>query len=148
MSLPKELQELQDKRAKLEDESLSLKEQQEKLYEKTRALEERIMEELKNKNEETRQNITSLESRINELEQRLEKITQKTSTMESVAQTPPQPPSHETSEGVTAEINPAVLEESAEESAEVPLVEDASTTVEEVDSESHQGSEKKKRKFL
>jgi predicted unusual protein kinase regulating ubiquinone biosynthesis (AarF/ABC1/UbiB family) len=147
MSLPRELQELQDKRSKLEGESLSLKEQQKKLEERTKVLEQKIMEELSSKNEETRQNISHLESRINDLEQKLGQMTQKTKVNEPISETPSQTLNLEATEGVSVEINAAVCEEH-EESVAVTSVNDSSTAVEKDDSESHQGSEKKKRRFL
>jgi chromosome segregation ATPase len=147
MSLPKELQELQEKRAQLEDESLTLKEQQKKLEERAKALEQKIMEELKSKNDETRQNISHLESRINDLEQRLGQITQKTKTTEQ-ANEPPSP-SLEANDGVSAQINDAVLEEPAEEGeVAVTAVDDSSDVDEPYSSEPNQGTEKKKRRFL
>jgi phenylpropionate dioxygenase-like ring-hydroxylating dioxygenase large terminal subunit len=147
MSWSKELQELQDKRSKLEGESLSLKEQQKKLEERTKALEQKIMEELRSKNEETRQYISHLESRINDLEQRLGQIAQKTKTNEPIDETASQTPTQEAAEGLSVEINAAVLEEH-EESVTVTPVNDSSTAVEKDNSETHQGSEKKKRRFL
>jgi FtsZ-binding cell division protein ZapB len=147
MSLPKELQELQDERSKLEGESQSLKEQQKKLEERTKALEQKIMEELRRKNEETRQNISNLESRINDLEQRLGQITQKTITNEPIDETASQIPNLEATEGVSVEINPAMLEEH-EESVEVTPVSDSSAVAEKDNPESHQSSEKKKRRFI
>jgi uncharacterized coiled-coil DUF342 family protein len=147
MSLPRELQELQDKRSKLEGESQSLKEQQKKLEERTKVLEQKIMEELSSKNEETRQNISHLESRINELEQRLGQITQKTKVNEPIGETASQTPNLEATEGVSVEINSAVCEEQGE-SVAVTSVNDSSTVDEKDDSESHQGNEKKKRRFL
>jgi chromosome segregation ATPase len=71
MSLPKDLKELQDKRAKLEDESNSLKDEQKKLEERAKTLEEKIIEKLKNSNKATRQAISQLETKISELEQKL-----------------------------------------------------------------------------
>ena len=147
MSLPKELQELQDKRSKLEDESHSLKDEQQKLEEKAKALEQKIMEELRSKNEEARQNISHLESKINDLEQRLGQITQETTTNEPIDETASQTPNLEATEGVSVEINPAVVEDSAEDSAAVMSVNDSPPAAEEGNSESHQGNEKKKHKF-
>lgn len=147
MSLPKELHELQEKRAKLEDESHSLKDEQKKLEERAKALEQKIMEELRNKNEETRQNISHLESKINDLEQRLGQITQKTTKNEPIDETASQTPNLEATEGASVEINRAVLEDTAEDSAAVMSVNDSSPAVEKGNSESHQDNEKKKRKF-
>lgn len=144
MSFPKELQELQEKRSKLEDESLTLKEQQKKLEERTKALEQKIIEELRSRNEETRQNISHLESRINDLERRLGQGAEETETIEQADETPSQTPNLEAAEGVTTEINEAVLEESADEEAvAVSAVEDSAKT-----SESDRGTEKKKRRFF
>jgi chromosome segregation ATPase len=147
MSFPKELQELQDKRSKLENESLSLKEQQKKLEEKAKALEQKIVEELTSKNEETRQNISHLESKINDLEQRLGQITQRTKTNEPIDETAWKTQNLEATEGVSVEINTAVLEEHGE-SVAVTSINDSSTATEKDNPESHQSNEKKKRRFL
>ena len=82
MSLPKELKELQDKRAKLEDESNSLKEEQRKLEENAKALEEKIIDKLRNNNKATRQAISQLETKINELEQKLNQASQEATPSE------------------------------------------------------------------
>jgi FtsZ-binding cell division protein ZapB len=120
MILPKELQELQEKRSQLEDESTTLKEKQKKLEERTKALEQKIIEGLKSKNEETRQNISNLESWSNDLEQRLGQITQNSKTTEVANETTSQSPSLAATGGVTVEINEAVLAKSTEkEAAEV-----------------------------
>jgi len=74
MSFPQELQELQDKRAKLEDESLTLREEQKRLEEKAKALEQKIIQELSNKNDDARQKVSNLSSKVNDLEQRLKRI--------------------------------------------------------------------------
>jgi chromosome segregation ATPase len=147
MTLPRELQELQDKRAKLEDESHFLKDEQKKLEERAKALEQEIIEELTNKNEEKRQNISHIESMINDLEQRLGQITQETTTNEPIDETASQTPNLDATEGVSVEINPAVVEDTAEDSAAVMPVNDSSSTVEKPNSESHQGRKKKKHDF-
>jgi chromosome segregation ATPase len=147
MSLPKELQELQDKRAKLEDESHFLKDEQKKFEERAKALEQKIIEELRSKNEEARQNISHLDSTINDLEQRLGQITQETTTNEPIDETASQTPNLEATEGASVEINRAVLEDTAEDSAAVMSVNDSSSAVEKWNSESHQSNKKKKHKF-
>lgn len=147
MSLPIELDQLEEERSKLEDESWSLKEQQKKLEERTKALEQKLTEELRSKNDETRQNISQLESRISDLEQRLAQITQETRTTEPKGETVTQTSNLEVTENVTAEINPEVLERSSEESVALVSPNDSSPTYEEDDSESHQGNKKNKHKF-
>jgi len=77
----KEIEEMQNKRAKLEDEARALKEEQDKLEEKSKALEEKMMEELKNSNKERRQDISRLESIIKEQEQRSKQISQGKETL-------------------------------------------------------------------
>ena len=134
MSLPKELQELQDKRSKLENETRSLKEEQMKKEEQAKALEQKIIEELLSKNEETRQNISQLNSKIEDLEQRLGQIRQETHNLDSTE--------------VSVEINQAALKETMEEKAVVSTVEDNSTSQYGDGEESNQETEKKKRRCL
>jgi hypothetical protein len=147
MSLPRELQELQDKRAKLEDESHFLKDEQKKLEERAKALEQEIIEELRSRNEVARQNISCLESVIIDLEQRLGQITQETTTNEPIDETVSQTPNLEATEGLSVEINQTVVEDTAEDSATVMSVNDSSSAVEKRNSEPLQGNKKKKHDF-
>jgi FtsZ-binding cell division protein ZapB len=134
MSLPKDIQELQDKRSKLEDESHSLKEEEAKKQEHAKALEQRIIDELQTKNEETRQNISQLNSKIDDLEQRLSQIKQET-------------PSAEPAE-VSVEINQAALNDIVEEKTATSTIEDKSESQHKDSEEANQETEKKKRRFL
>ena len=137
MSLPKELQELQDKRAKLEDEMQSLKEEQKKKEERAKALEEKIIEELNNKNEKSRQNISQLDSKTGDLERKLEQIG-KDSEKQNLG------PAE-----INAQINVSMLEEPIKEEATTVTVADSSSLPSErKDEELDQGIAKKKRRFL
>lgn len=134
MSLPKELQELQDKRAKLEDEMQSLKEEQKKKEERTKALEEKIIEELNSKNEKARQNISQLDSKIGDLERKLEQIG-KDSEKQNLG------PAE-----INAQINVSMLDE--QEATTVTVADSSSVPSERKDEELDQGIAKKKRRFL
>lgn len=134
MSLPKELQELQDKRAKLEDEMQSLKEEQKKKEERTKALEEKIIEELNSKNEKARQNISQLDSKIGDLERKLEQIG-KDSEKQNLG------PAE-----INAQINVSMLDE--QEATTVTVADSSSMPSEKKDEELDQGIPKKKRRFL
>lgn len=134
MSLPKELQELQDKRAKLEDEMQSLKEEQKKKEERAKALEEKIIEELNNKNEKSRQNISQLDSKIGDLERKLEQIG-KDSEKQNLG------PAE-----INAQINVSMLDE--QEATTVTVADSSSVPSERKDEELDQGIAKKKRRFL
>jgi predicted RNase H-like nuclease (RuvC/YqgF family) len=137
MSLPKELQELQDKRAKLEDEMQSLKEEQKKKEERAKALEEKIIEELNNKNEKSRQNISQLDSKIGDLERKLEQIGKD-----------PEKQNLGPAE-INAQINVSMLDEPIKEEATTVTVADSSSVPSErKDEELDQGIAKKKRRFL
>lgn len=74
VSLPKELQELQDKRIKLEEESRCLKEEQKNLEENVKELEQRTIERLKSANKNTRLEISRLKSMVDDLGQRLSQL--------------------------------------------------------------------------
>jgi chromosome segregation ATPase len=70
--MSKELQELQNKRAKLEEESVSLKNEQTNLEERVRVLEEKVaIDQLTKGNDTAREQISQLASKVDELEQRL-----------------------------------------------------------------------------
>lgn len=103
MSLPKDILELQDKRANLENETRTLAEEQRRKKERVKALEQMIIVELTNKNEKTRQDLSQLDSKINDLEHRLEQIRQE--------------PENQNNESVqvSVQINDAALEEPMEE---------------------------------
>lgn len=130
MNLPKELQELLDKRTKLEDESRSLKEEQRKLEENARALEEKLIKGLKNNNEATRQNISQLESKIKDLEQRLGQISQESGTPGSA---------DETTQEAAIEVSGVASDEVAEEK---------SVTVTAFGETPEEGRERKKHRFF
>ena len=153
MTLPGDLQQLQEENAKLEAESLSLKEQQKKLEERVKSLEQRMNEKLKSQNNETRQVISQLESRINQLEQRLGEDTQKTGTNEVKNETVPQtvylePTDREATQSVIIETNPEILVGPPHESMAAVSPNDYTAVSKDDDSESHQdGETKKKRRF-
>ena len=81
--MPKELKDLQDKRAKLEDESRTLKEEQKNLEENVKELEQKIMERLKNENKTRRQDISRLKSAVDELGQKFSQFSQTQENSES-----------------------------------------------------------------
>jgi FtsZ-binding cell division protein ZapB len=137
MSLPKEILELQDKRANLENETRTLAEEQRRKKEKVKALEQMIIVELTNKNEKTRQDLSQLDSKINDLEHRLEQIRQE-----------PENPNDDSVQ-VSVEINDAALEEPMEEEVSTDTSsENSDPSSENEDEMTSQRSEKKKREFF
>jgi FtsZ-binding cell division protein ZapB len=137
MSLPKDILELQDKRANLENETRTLAEEQRRKKERVKALEQMIIVELTNKNEKTRQDLSQLDSKINDLEHRLEQIRQ-------------EPENHDDeSAQVSVQINDAALEEPMEEEVSTETFSESSDpSSENEDERTSQGSEKKKREFF
>jgi hypothetical protein len=137
MSLPKDILELQDKRANLENETRTLAEEQRRKKERVKALEQMIIVELTNKNEKTRQDLSQLDFKINDLEHRLEQIRQEPENQ------------NDQSVQVGAEISDATLEESIEEEVSAETSSESSDLSSENEDEvTSQGSEKKKREFF
>jgi len=150
LSASKELEELQNKRAKLEEESRSLKEDQKDLEERVKVLEEKIaIEELKNSNKAACEAISQFESKINELEERLKKTSQVPETPKPTKEIVSEvDETTEPTEEVTSEVEETMPEEPEEEAVTVTALEDSITTSQEVGEDLKKPSEKKKRKFF
>jgi chaperonin cofactor prefoldin len=132
MSLPKDILELQDKRANLENETRTLAEERRRKKERIKALEQMIIVELANKNEKTRQDLSQLDSKIDDLEHRLERIRQEPENQ------------NDESAQVNVQINDATLEEPMEEEVSTETASESSDPSAEDDHEkTSQGSEKK-----
>jgi uncharacterized coiled-coil protein SlyX len=148
----KELEELQNKKAKLEDESRTLKDEQTNLEQRIRVLEERVaVEVLKTNNKIAREAVSRLESKLNELEQKLKHVTQTSQAAEPSKETVPK--AHEasssgsTKEAVkTSRTMPQEPKGQKERAIIVTALAD-STAVQEA-KENLTRSEKKKRRFL
>jgi uncharacterized coiled-coil protein SlyX len=152
MSLAKEIEQLQNRRAELEQESHSLEEEQKNLEQRTKMLEERIaIQELNSGNKMKKEAISQLRSQMDELEQRLKGMPEEYRTpkptdytMPEVAKTP------ELETETLSEVAEPVQEESVEEEAvtvaalEEPLIAEQ----EELGEDLKRHTEKKKRKFF
>jgi uncharacterized coiled-coil protein SlyX len=150
LSLPRELERLQSRRAELETESHSLEEQQKDMENRVKMLEEKIaIQELKKGNKTRQETISQLKSKMDELEQRLKNTSEEPENPE---------PSHETLPGIVKapepkeemmEVTEPTQEEPEEETVTVTALEDTMTVEQEETGEGFSRQhEKKKRRFL
>jgi chromosome segregation ATPase len=157
LSVPKDLEKLQAKRADLEAESRSLREEQKKLEYSIKVLEEQVViEELSENNKSAKDAISQLEAKLNDLQKRLKQPSQAPQkSPENPA--PPSPPQEAMAQVEVAA--PPEKKEAPPEPAEVTLEdsEDTGVTVTAIDDEAlvetqeAQGDkqqEKKKHRFF
>lgn len=150
MSDSKELEQLQNRRAKLEEESNSLGQQQQNLETKVKTLEERIkINELENINKTRRETITRLESKMGELEQSLNAV-EKPESHESTNEAKLEINEvQESTEELTTSASETIEQEPEDEVVTVAAIEEPMTVEQEEYSENpKRQNEKKKRKFF
>lgn len=149
MSISKEFEDLQNRKAELEKESLSLKDTQKNLEERTKIIEEKIaIEELKNNNKAMREAISQLESQIDGLEHRLKDVSmepnapKEESAEVQVVETP------QVVEEMTPKTAEVVAEDSEEEIVTVAAPEEPMAIEHGTSGDSKRTHDKKKRKFF
>lgn len=157
MSVQKDLEKLQAKRAELEAESHSLREEQKKLEYSVKVLEEQVViEEISENNKSAKDAISQLEAKLNDLQKRLKQPSQAPQkSPENPA--PPSPPQEAMTQ---VEVAPSpVKKEAPSETAEATFEEpeDTGVTVTAIDDEalvetqeaqSDKQQEKKKHRFF
>jgi hypothetical protein len=154
MSTSKELEELQNRKARLEEESNGLKTEQGNLEERVKVLGEKIaIEELKSNNKATSEAISKLESKIDELEQRLRQVSQTPGTPHPINETVPkimEPPEPAEQNAPEPPIETTTEEPAEEEDVvTVTTLEDSAMVQQEEFSEDvKRRNDKKKRKFF
>jgi hypothetical protein len=151
MDTSRELEELQNRRARLEEESRSLNDEQKSLEDRAKLLEEKIaIEELTRNNKATREEISQLESTIKTLENKLVGCFQPSEVPAPMKETLPETEVTEpTEEETTSELADAT--ESQEEQEDIVTVaefESPTEQQEEFGNDLKIRSDKKKRKFF
>ena len=151
MDTSRELEELQNRRARLEEESHSLNDEQKSLEDRVKVLEEKIaIEELTKNNKVTREEISQLESTIKALENKLVGGFQPSEVPARMTETLPETEVTEPAEEeITSELADATeSEEEQEEIVTVAELESPTEQQEEFDDDLKIRSDKKKRKFF
>jgi uncharacterized coiled-coil protein SlyX len=151
MDTSRELEELQNRRARLEEESRCLNDEQKSLEDRMKVLEEKIaIEELTRNNKATREEISQLESTIKALENKLVGCFQPSEVPARMTETLPETEVTEPAEEeITSELADATeSEEEQEEIVTVAEFESPTEQQEEFGADLKTRSDKKKRKFF